>query len=95
MVNTRDKSKNSIRTVRHKPVYDSDSLNNAMDRSINDQNFLDSCLDLLAGVKFPAFKNSIVDYVKESTSDSDVISLFENLDGYIQFRDQYHVRKAF
>ena len=94
MANTKDKSKNSVRTVRHKPIYDSNSLNNAMDRSINDQNFLDSSLDLLAGLKFPAFKSNIVDYVKESTSDSDVISLFESLDGYIQFRDQYHVRKA-
>jgi hypothetical protein len=75
MVNSKDKSKNSIRTVKHKPVYDSNSLNNAMDRSINDETFLNRCLDLLAGLKFPAFKNSIVDHVKKSTSDSGVISL--------------------
>lgn len=65
-----------------------------MNRSINDQNFLNRCLGLLAGLKFPTFKSTIIDYVKKSTNDSDVISLFESLDGYIQFRDQYHVQKA-
>ena len=65
-----------------------------MNRSNNDQNFLNSCLGLLAGLKFPTFKSTIIDYVKKSTNDSDVISLFESLDGYIQFRDQYHVQKA-
>jgi hypothetical protein len=50
-------------------------------------------MGLLAGLKFPTFKSTIIDYVKKCTSDSDVISLFENLDGYIEFKDEY--QKAF
>jgi len=26
--------------------------------------------------------------------DSDIISLFETLDGYIEYKDKYHVQKA-
>ena len=35
-----------------------------------------------------------VDYVTKTTKDSDVISLFESLDGYIEFKDQHHVQRA-
>lgn len=47
-------------------------------------------------LQFPAFKRDIVNYVKDtSMADSDiVVSLFESLDGYIEFRDLYHVQKA-
>jgi len=55
--------------------------------------FLTSCLDLLEGLKFPALKNSII-YVKRASMDSDIISLFETLDGYIEYKDKYHVQKA-
>jgi hypothetical protein len=56
--------------------------------------FLTSCLDLLEGLKFPALKNSIIIYVKRASMDSDIISLFETLDGYIEYKDKYHVQKA-
>src|SRR5438132_8899937 len=94
MVNTKDNSKSSIGSVRHEPTYDSENLNRAIERAINDQNFLSSSLNLLKDLKFPAFRNSIVDYVRNATKDSDTISLFQNLDGYIEYKDQYHVRKA-
>jgi hypothetical protein len=48
----------------------------------------------LRGLNFPAFKNNITDHIKKATKDPDVVSLFESLDGYIQYRDQYHVQKA-
>ena len=47
-------------------------------------------MNLLKDLKFPAFKNSIVDHVRKATKDSDIISLFESLDGYIKYKDQYH-----
>ena len=39
-------------------------------------------------------RNNIIDHIKKITKDPDVVSLFESLDGYIQYRDQYHVQKA-
>jgi hypothetical protein len=83
-----------IGVVRHKPKYDSGSLNRAVQRAVNDENFLSSSIKLLEGLKFPSLKSGIVDYVTKTTKDSDVISLFESLDGYIEFKDRHHVQKA-
>ena len=48
----------------------------------------------MRGLNFPAFKNNIIDHIKKATKDPDIIFLFESLDGYIQYKDQYHVQKA-
>ena len=87
-------SENTVIAERHEPKYDSKSLNREMERAITDEDFLDSCMNLLRNMKFPAFKADIVSYIKKATNDDDVISLSEILDGYIEFKDQYHVRKA-
>jgi hypothetical protein len=93
MVN-QDISKSSVSSVRHEPTQNSESLNKATDRAIKDQHFLNSCMNLFVNLNFPAFKVNIIDHVKKSTKDPNVISLFESLDGYIQFRDQHHVQEA-
>lgn len=46
-------------------------------------------------MRFPAYKKEIVDYATRNVNaDSDVLALFESLDGYIKYRDLYHVQKA-
>lgn len=85
---------NSIRADIHSSTYDSHSLNRAIDRAIADENFFTSCLNLLDGLKFPALKGNIIKYVKSTNTDSDTISLFETLDGYIEYKDKYQVQKA-
>ena len=94
LMTNQDSSKSSISEVRHKPTYDSESLNQAVGRAINDHNFLNTSINLLRGLNFPAFKNNIIDHIKKATKDPDVIFLFESLDGYILYKDQYHVQKA-
>jgi hypothetical protein len=94
LMTNQDRSKSSISEVRHKPTHDSESLNQAVDRAINDQNFLNTSINLLWDLDYPAFKNNIIEHIKKATKDPNVISLFESLDGYIQYRDQYHVQKA-
>ena len=92
---TKDKN-NNIKSERHKPKYNSDSINRAVDKSIRSEDFLNDALKSLSGLHFPTYKMDIINHVKStSITDSDmVISLFESLDGYIEFRDLYHVRKA-
>jgi hypothetical protein len=87
-------SDGNIGVVRHNPKYDSCSLNRAVQRAVNDDNFLSSCINLLEGLEFPTFKNGIVDHAAKVTDDSDVLSLFESLDGYTEFKDRHHVQKA-
>ena len=86
----------NIKSERHKPKYDSDSINHAVNKSIRNENFLNDALKSLRGLHFPTYKENIINHVKStSIADSDmVVSLFESLDGYIEFRDLYHVRKA-
>lgn len=93
MVNE-DISKSSVESVRHEPTQNSESLNQAINRVTKDENFLNSSMSLIGNLKFPVFKVNIIDHVRKVTKDPDVISLFESLDGYIQFRDQHHVQEA-
>jgi hypothetical protein len=95
ILNTKqDRPKSSISEVRHKPTHDSECLNQAVGKAINDQNFLNTSINLLGNLNFPTFKNNIIDHIKKATKDPDIISLFESLDGYTHFRDQNHVQKA-
>ncbi len=75
-MNIKDNSKGSIWSVRHKPKYNSEDLNRAVDRTINGQNFLNSSRNLLRDLKFPTYKDNIVDHVRKATKDYDIIFLF-------------------
>jgi hypothetical protein len=83
-----------IYSAPHDSIYDAHSINRAVERAAKDHNFLDNAIKLLDGLKFPTFKNNIINHMKKVTMDPDTISLIESLDGYIEFHDQYHVRKS-
>ena len=94
-VNTKNKIDDNVSSATHKSTYDTDSINRALKRAIEDHKFVSNAIKLLNGIHFPVFKNNIVDYVRSiSTIDEDVIPLFESLDGYIKFKDPYHIQKA-
>jgi hypothetical protein len=90
---------NSIEGVfsaRHTPVYDSNSINRSVEKaSRDDDNFISNAVNSLKEIQFPAYKRDIVEYAKKKTgANSDVTSLFESLNGYMEFKDSYHVQKA-
>jgi hypothetical protein len=93
-VNTENRIEDNVNSAGHKSTYDTDSINSALERAIKDNKFVSNAIKLLNGMQFPAFKNNIVEYVRSVTTDKDMISLFESLDGYIKFKDPYHVQKA-
>src|ERR687888_1266013 len=85
----------NVSSVRHKSTYNTDSINRALERAIKDDKFVSNAIKLLNGIHFPAFKNNIIDYIRSIvTTDKDMISLFESLNGYIKYKDPYHVQKA-
>jgi hypothetical protein len=95
-----DRTKETIDAARHMPAYDASRINRAIERAARDPDFVNDAVAQLAGLTFPAFKHNILDHMRKINVDKgeegeDVIALFESLDGYIQFRDQYHVQKAF
>jgi C2H2-type zinc finger len=95
-----DRTKETIDAAKHMPAYDATRINRAIERAARDSDFVTHAVAQLAGLTFPAFKNNILDHIRKINVDKGeegegVIALFESLDGYIQFRDQYHVQKAF
>jgi hypothetical protein len=101
----KDKTKESIDAAKHMPAYDTTRINRAVERAASNPDFVSRAVAQLAGLTFPAFKHSIIDYVRsinnntgddkeQDDDDDDIVALFESLDGYIQFRDPYHVQKA-
>ncbi|MDQ3869203.1 MAG: hypothetical protein M3250_06565 [Thermoproteota archaeon] len=91
---TEDNSNTDVSSTKHEPTYDTKLINRAIEKGSRDANFLGYAASLLAEMQFPAFKNNILEYVHQVTSDKNVIALFESLDGYIKFKDLYHVKKA-
>ena len=89
-------NKDIIRTSRHKPTFNTLSINHAIERAIKDDKFLNDALKSIESVEFPALQNDIIDYVNNNNEniDKEIVSLFESLDGYIQYKDPYHVRKS-
>ena len=89
-----DISKASISSERHEPTHDANSINQSTEKASKDANFIIHALGYLNTMGFPAYKNNILDHVRKGTADSNVIALFQGLDGYIKFKDLYLVQKA-
>jgi hypothetical protein len=91
---------NEVRSVRHSPKFDTDSINRAVERASKDDTFIEKAINLIKDLSFPAFKRDIIDHAKRRSSSSsssanpEIIALFESLNGYIQYKDMYHLRKA-
>lgn len=89
-----DRTKESVDAAKHMPAFDSERINRAIEKANNDPDFVDYAVGQLGGLRFPAFKNTIIEYAKSINSGRDVVALFESLNGYMEFRDQYHLYKA-
>ena len=93
----KDRGKESIDAAKHTPTHDATRTNRAVEKAARNPEFVNRALAQLAGLRFPAFKHNIIEHVKSINThdEEDIVSLFESLDGYIQYRDEYHVKKAF
>jgi hypothetical protein len=92
---------NEVRSETHSSQVDTDSINRAIERASRDTSYINTAISLIKEMRFPAYKKDIINQAKHSAStspttatDSDTIALFESLNGYIQYRDPYHVQKA-
>ena len=85
---------NDVRSEKHNPEFDTDSINQAVEKASKDHGFINNAINLIREMKFPVFKRDIISYLKNSNTDRDTMALFESLDGYIQYRDPYHIQKA-
>ena len=93
-IESKDNSNTKVSSTKHEPTYNTNNINRAVEKGSRDANFLSYAVSLLDGMQFPAYKNNILEYVKNVITDNKVITLFESLDGYIKFKDLHHVKKA-
>jgi hypothetical protein len=86
-------AKDMVESSKHVSRFDTVSINHALDRAIKDDKFVNDAIKDIESMEFPAYKNDIIYHLKNK-SDKEIVSLFESLDGYIQYKDPYHVRKS-
>jgi hypothetical protein len=82
-----------VESERHFPSVDSEAINKAVEKASTDRDFISRSVEQLNGLKFPAYKAQILDFVKKNSA-AEVLDLFETLNGTILYRDQYHIKKA-
>jgi hypothetical protein len=92
----RNDTDDNIRSVRHSPEFDTDTINRAVERASKNDVFVEKAMNLTKGLSFPALKRDIMNHVKGNSpsADPEFVALFESLDGYIEYKDTYHLRKA-
>ena len=78
----------------HEPTEDTSRISRSVERAAEDASFIEDSVAMLREMRFPAFKETIVKYVKESGVPDDAIALFESLNGYTEYRDLYHLQKS-
>ncbi|HYX71136.1 MAG TPA: hypothetical protein VE732_00070, partial [Nitrososphaera sp.] len=66
----KDTSKESIDAAKHVPTHNGTRTNLAIEKAARNPDFVNRALAQLAGLRFPAFKNNIVDHVKSTNMDN-------------------------
>lgn len=85
----------NVSSDRHTPSHDTNSINRVIERASKEDNFISNAVSCIKEMRFPAYKKDIVDHATRNVNaDSDMLALFESLNGYIKYRDLYHVQKA-
>jgi hypothetical protein len=91
--NISDKEDNTeIFTSYHRSQFDSNLLNKAVEKAINDKEFIISSLNLIKDLEFPTYKYKIINHVEKVTNDKTIIALFYMLDDSLEFKDIKHIK---
>ena len=78
----------------HHSQFDSDLLNKAIEKAINDKEFITSSLDLIKDIEFPTYKYKIINHVQKLTNDKMIIALFYTLSDSLEFKDITHIKNV-
>jgi hypothetical protein len=90
--NISDKDNTEIFTSYHRSQFDSNLLNKAIEKAINDKKFITSSLNLIKDIEFPTYKYKIINHVQKLTNDKMVIALFYTLSESLEFKDIKHIK---
>lgn len=85
-------NESKVFTNYHHSQLDSDLLNQSVEKAINDPKFLTSSLSLLEDMRFPTYKDKIINHVKKISNDENIIALFNTLSGSLEYKDITHIK---
>lgn len=92
-LNNSDKEDDSkVFTSYHDSQIDSHLLNKAIEKAINDKEFINSSLDLIKDLEFPTYKYKIINYIQKKTKDTTIIALFYTLSDSLELKDISHIK---
>jgi hypothetical protein len=85
-------NESKVFTNHHHSQLDSDLLNQSVEKAINDPKFLISSLSLLEDMRFPSYKDKIINHVKKISNDENIIALFNTLSDSLEYKDITHIK---
>ena len=83
-----------IFTSDHHSQFDSNLLNKAIGKAINDKDFITSSLNLIKDIEFPTYKYRIINHIQKLTNDKTIIVLFYTLSESLEFKDITHIKNV-
>jgi len=83
-----------VHSERHSPKGDTNSLNKASEKANKDRSFVTDTVDQLKGLKFPAYKNDMVEFMRQTSSAQKNISLVRTLADGKLYHSLYQVKQA-
>ena len=95
LINNPDKEDDTkVFASHHHSQFDSDLLNKAIEKAINDKEFITSSLDLIKDIEFPTYKYKIINHVQKLTNDKMIIALFYTLSDSLEFKDITYIKNV-
>jgi hypothetical protein len=88
------KSTYKIHSSRHYSKIDTESLNKAVEKANKDRNFISNTVDLLKGLKFPAYKKDMIEFLRQTSAPNKSMSLVRILNDEKLYPNLYQVKKA-
>jgi hypothetical protein len=79
----------------HPSQFDKALLNEAIQKAIEDKDFMNASLNLLKNAKFPIYKNKIIEHVQQLTNDKLTIALFQTLSDTLEYKNMEQIRNIF
>ncbi len=83
-----------IHSERHYSRTDTDSLNKAVEKASEDRNFVTNTLAQLKGLKFPAYKKDMIEFMRQTSVAEKNMSLVRTLTEGKLYHSLYQVKKA-
>jgi hypothetical protein len=88
------KDAHRIYSARHNSKVNSGLINKGIEKASKDRNFLSETIDQLRGLKFPAYKKDMIEFMRQTSAAEKNMSLVRSLTDSKSYHSLYQVKKA-